>query len=157
MAFDVNNPYFRTKVLTASPEQLRLMLIDGAIHFMELGRDGLAGKDYEAVYENLSQAKAILLELINALRPEHDAELCARLSALYTFMFTELTRASTEREPAVVDTVIELMRFERETWVLLMQKVAEERGEAPAAASNPLPEVTTRAADGARQTLSVQG
>ena len=31
MAFDINNPYFRTKVLTASPEQLRLYLIEGAL------------------------------------------------------------------------------------------------------------------------------
>ncbi|MEM1165592.1 MAG: flagellar export chaperone FliS [Planctomycetota bacterium] len=159
MAFDVNNPYFRTKVLTASPEQLRLMLIDGGIHFMELGRDALAKKDFEGVYENISQAKAILLELINALRPEHAPDLCERLSSLYTFMFTELTRASTERSPEVVDKVIELMRFERETWVMLMEKVAKERDAEQAAPTNPLPEVTTRSVEGdtARPTLSVQG
>ena len=30
---DTSNAYLRTKVMTASPEELRLMLLDGAIRF----------------------------------------------------------------------------------------------------------------------------
>ena len=42
--------YLRTKVMTASPGELRLMLIDGAIRFSEQARTGLEANDFEAVY-----------------------------------------------------------------------------------------------------------
>ena len=67
-AFDVNNPYFRTKVLTASPGELRLMLLEGAVRYIGLGREGLASKDYEKVYEGFSQARSIVMELMNVNR-----------------------------------------------------------------------------------------
>ncbi|MEM9083714.1 MAG: flagellar export chaperone FliS [Planctomycetota bacterium] len=163
MAFDINNPYFRTKVLTASPEQLRLMLIEGAIHFMELGRDALEVKNFEVSFENLSQAKAIVLELINALRPEHDPQLAEKLSGLYTFMFTELTQAGFDKDPKRVNSVIRLMEYERETWILLMEKLAKDNGEdSTALSANTLPEVadnyqSQEKPSGPRRPISMQG
>ncbi len=127
MASDVNNPYFRTKVMTATPEQLRMMLIDGAIAFMQQGRDGLASRDYERSYDGLSQAKAIILEMINALKPDVSPDLCARLQALYVYMFRLLTEGSFEKDIAKIDEAIELMEYERETWQLLLEKLAGER------------------------------
>ncbi|MCA9307843.1 MAG: flagellar protein FliS, partial [Phycisphaerales bacterium] len=94
MAFDVNNPYFRTKVMTATPEQLRMMLLEGALQFMRDGREGLAARNYEKSYDGFSQAKAIILELMNALKPEVAPELCARLQALYVYIFRLLTEGS---------------------------------------------------------------
>lgn len=144
MAFDIHNPYFRNKVLTATPEQLRLMLFDGAIHFLELGVEGLDEKNYEKVFENLSQGKAIVLELMSSLKPEHDPDLCAKLTALYTFMYSEITQASFSKDVARLEKVIELIRYERETWVLLMERVAQERGESGSSVSAGLPEVSER-------------
>ncbi len=152
MAFDINNPYFRTKVLTASPEQLRLYLLDGAIHFMRDGRDGMVERDFESVFENFRQAKAIILELMNSLRPEIDPELCQRLSSIYTFVYTELTQGSFEKDLERIDNAIELMEYDRETWVLLLEQVKEENGDRqapPSAAQNQAPAAGSR--------LSVEG
>jgi flagellar protein FliS len=121
------NPYLKTKILTASPEELRLMLIEGAIRFSRSGRDALATKDYEGVFENLTKAKEIILELMNALRPEMEPELCGNLERLYNFMYRRLMDANVERDPSIVDEVIDLLEYDRETWVLLMEKVATER------------------------------
>lgn len=132
------NAYLRTKVMTSSPEELRLMLIEGAIRFTRVGREGLVNKDYERVYEGFTRAKDILMELINALRPEVDPELCKRLSALYTFMYRRLMDASLEKNPAIADEVLDLLEYERETWVMLMDKVAKER--AGAGGPNAAPE-----------------
>jgi N utilization substance protein A len=57
------------------------------------------------------------------MRPEVDPDLCERLHGLYTFMYNELVEASFQRDPARVDTVIQLLEFERETWVMLMRKL----------------------------------
>ena len=125
------NAYLRTKVLTASPEELRLMLLDGAIKFARQGRDGLTTRNYEASYNGVSQCRNIVLELLTSIRPDPDPDLASRIRAVYTFMYTELVNASMEKSVEKIDSVIKLLEYERETWVLLMQKLAEERGVAP--------------------------
>lgn len=124
------NAYLRTKVLTASREELRLMLLDGAIKFANQGREGLAARNYEASYNGISQCRNIVLELLTTIKPEFDPELCERVKAIYTFLYTELVEASLQRSVEKLDGVIKILQYERETWVMLMQKVAAERGAA---------------------------
>ncbi|MHC4976139.1 MAG: flagellar export chaperone FliS [Planctomycetota bacterium] len=124
------NAYLQSKVMSASPEELRLMLIEGAIKFARQGRQGLESKDYEAVFEGFSRAKDIILELINGLRPEVAPELCERLKGLYTYMYTRLMDSSLEKDPTIADEVIELLEYDRQTWVMLMDQLRQERGEA---------------------------
>lgn len=148
------NAYLRTKVLTASPEELRLMLLDGAIKFARQGREGLAAKNYEASYNGLSQCRNIVLELITTIRPQYNPEVCERVKAVYTFLYRELIEGSMEKNVARIDGVIKLLEYERETWVMLMTKLSEERAAAkgaPTASAAPIP-----VGAGARAPLSVQ-
>ena len=117
--------YLRDRVLASSPAELRLMLLDGAIRFAEQARRGYETRDYELSYEGTTRAQAILLELMNALRPTESPELCGRLSALYTFMYSSLVQASSSREVATVDEVVRLLRYERETWSMAMAEIAK--------------------------------
>ena len=139
MSADSNpaNAYLRTKVLTATPEELRLMLLDGAIKFARQGREGLAGRDYEASYNGITQSRNIVLELLTTVRPEPDPELATRVKAVYTFLYTELVNASIDRSVEKLDRVIELLEFERETWVLLMQQLGQERATNKTTAQEP--------------------
>jgi len=121
------NTYLRTKVMTASPEELRLLLIDGAIKFARQAREGLEKKDFEQSFNGFSQCRAIVLELLNTIRPEPDPALAAHVQSLYAFMYGELVNASMEKSAARVDSVLELLSYERETWVMLMNQLAEER------------------------------
>lgn len=123
--------YLRTKVLTAGPEELRLMLLDGAIRFATQGRAGLACKDYEASFSGLSQCRGIVLELMTTIRPDADPELAQRVRSVFSFMFSELVEASFSKDPARVDGVIRLLQYERETWELAMRKLVEERARRP--------------------------
>ena len=115
--------------MTAGPEELRLLLFDGAIRFAQMARDGLVEHNAERAYEGITRAQSILIELINSLRPEHDRELCRNLSSLYTFMYSRLVDAATERDAAMVDEVLELLQFERQTWVMVMDKLVESNRE----------------------------
>ena len=125
------NAYLRTRVMTASPEELRLMLIEGSIRFAHQAADGLDARDFESAHSGFTQCRAIVLELMNTIRPEHNPELAERVRGLYTFLYSELVDASFEKDSGKVRRVIELLDYERETWVMLMRKVAEERGQAP--------------------------
>jgi flagellar protein FliS len=155
--------YLKTKVTTASPLELRQMLVDGAIRFIESARRGLQAKDYEALYVGVTRCQAILMELINALRPEHNPELCQRLSALYTYMYTRLMKASSERNLEVLDEVLNLLRYERETWDMAQAKLIEENTAAarlqdtPHAAPPRDPALQPRPTDLIGATVSLRG
>jgi flagellar protein FliS len=136
MASDTPNPYLKTKVMTASPAQLRLMLLDGAIKFLQQGKAGIAAKDYEALYNGISRCQDIIMELINGLRPEQSRELCDRLSGLYTYMYRQLVHACTERDEAAAEEVLGLLRYERETWVMLMDQLEKENAAGAADAAD---------------------
>ncbi len=127
MTASETSAYLRTKVNTANPVELRLMLFDGAIKFAENARRGLQESDYETSYNGISRCQAILMELINSLCPDQDPDLCKKLSALYTFMYTRLIAASSDRDPAIVGEVLELLRYERETWSMLIEKLAQDQ------------------------------
>jgi flagellar protein FliS len=150
------NAYLRTKVLTASPEQLRLMLLEGALRFVNQGRDGLLARDYAASFDGFSKCRNILIELMNSMRPDLAPELCATVHSLYVFIYQTVVEASLEKDVAKADKAIELLDFERETWLLAMNKLTQEKrgGTNTATASASVHPV---AAQTERRSLSLQG
>lgn len=145
------NAYLRTRVMTASREELRLLLLEGALKFTRQARQALDTRDYETLFHGTDSARNIVLELITTIRPELNPSLAEQVRSLYTFLYVRLTEASFEKNQTKFDEVINLLEYERETWVLLMQKLASERaGEAPGAAAPSDHEAP-------RQPLSVQG
>ena len=118
------NSYLRDAVMTASPEQLQLMLYDGAIKFALQGKDALAAKDFETSYNKLSRAQAIILEMLNGLRREVNPELCDRMAGIYNFLYRKLVDASVHKDTAAIDDAVKVLSYQRETWVMLLEKVA---------------------------------
>lgn len=130
------NPYLRTQIMTASPEQLRLMLYDGAIKFAGQARAAMADNRLEESYEGLMRAQKIVLELSTSLKRDTEPELTEKMSALYTFIYRKLVEANIERNTAALDEAIKLLQFERDTWRMLMEKIAaSEGGNTPAPTS----------------------
>ena len=121
--------YLTNRVLTASREELRLILIEGALKFAHQARVGLETKNHEQSFEGFSNCRAIVVELLTSINPEHDPDLTDKVRGVYMFIFSELVHASAERSITRLDTVIELLDFERETWVMLMEKLASERAQ----------------------------
>lgn len=118
------NPYLKTKILTASPEELRLMLYDGAIRFCRQSRDAMEAQDFEQSYNGLMRAQKIVLELSTSLNHSIAPELCDKLSALYTYIYRRLVDANLKRELEPIDEAIKLLDYERQTWQMLMQKLS---------------------------------
>jgi flagellar protein FliS len=138
------NAYLKTRVLAASPAELRLMLIEGAIRFTELARSGITESHPENMFNGFSKARAIITELISGLNPEAAPELCERLTSLYTFVFTRLVEASSERSVEICDEVLELLRYEQETWSLLVASLVNENESASTLET--MPSVSTNGA-----------
>ncbi len=122
--------YLKTTVMTASPEVLTLMLWDGAIRFAEQGKEAILKKDIEGSYKSLVRAQKIITELTTALKRDIDPDLTEKLAALYNFIYRRLVAANISKDEKLVDDAIELMRHQRETWVMLMDKLSKERASA---------------------------
>ena len=86
--------YLRAKVLTATPEQLQLMLYDGAIRFAEQGKTAIAERRFDKSFESLTRAQNILSELKHGLRHDLAPETCKNLAGLYDFAFLRLVQAN---------------------------------------------------------------
>jgi len=121
------NAYLKTKVMTASPEELRLMLIDGAIKFARQAMSGLENKNPELTYSGFSQCRDIVLELLNTIKPEYAPQIAKSVQDLYTFLYGELVKASINKDQGILREVIDLLEYERETWVLTMAQLVHER------------------------------
>ncbi|MBK8266898.1 MAG: flagellar export chaperone FliS [Planctomycetes bacterium] len=128
MSQDASGEYFKNAVMTATPEQLQLMLYDGAIRFAGQARDALVRGDFEESCEKLIRAQNIVLEMRNGLRHDVNESLCTQMSALYTFIYNRLVEGNMKRSPGAIDEALKILNHQRETWQLLLDKVRVERG-----------------------------
>ncbi len=124
---DSINPYLKTKVMTANPEELRLMLFEGAIKFCRQALDAIGKADCEKMYNAILRAQKIIIELSNALKHDEAPDLCDKLAALYNFMYRRLVDANISRDADIINEVIRLLEYERETWLMVMGKIKKQR------------------------------
>jgi len=137
----LENPYLRDAVMTATPEQLQLMLYDGAIRMALQARDAIERRDFETSFNKLSRAQSIVLEMQNGLNYEVNRPLCERMAAIYNFIYRKLIDANVGRNVADIDDALKVLRVERETWQILVDKVnhlrdGDEIASSPASAFN---------------------
>lgn len=111
--------------MTAGPLQLRMLLYDGALKFSRQARAALEREDFEQSYTNLARTQNIVLELSNSLDHDQAPDVCDRLAALYNYIYRQLVNANLTRDIQIVDEVIHLIEYERETWRQLMEKMGE--------------------------------
>lgn len=119
--------YLRAKVMTATPEQLQLMLYDGAIRFAEQARKALEEKNFEQSYLLISRAQKIITELTSSLRPQVDSDLCGKLASLYNYIYRKLIDANIHHTIESLDEALNLLRFQRETWSMLLHKLGQQK------------------------------
>lgn len=111
--------YRQTAIQTAPPEQLVVMLYDGAVRFLEQAKTALQeGKDAS---EPLNRAQDIVVELSASLN-RSAGEVAGNLARLYDFWLHWLLMAQIHRDPAKVDEVLGMARELREAWGTIAQQ-----------------------------------
>ncbi len=124
--------YLRTKVLTATPEQLQLMLYDGAITFVEQAKAALEHQNFEQSYNGISRAQKIITELTSSLRHEIAPETCGKLAGLYNFVYRKLVEANIGHEIKPLNEALGILRYQRETWMMLLEMLGKSKAAAVA-------------------------
>lgn len=126
---NTSNQYLKTQVMTASPEQLQLMLYDGAIRFGEQARQAIEEHDVERSYQAIGRVEKIVMEMASSMRDDLAPETCANMRRLYMFCYDRLVQANTKKNLDALDEALEVLRHLRETWIMLMGKLRKENND----------------------------
>ncbi|NOY13702.1 MAG: flagellar export chaperone FliS [Deltaproteobacteria bacterium] len=127
------NQYQNNQVTTASPEQVLIMLYDGAIRFVRQAKsaivDGRLGDKATAI----GKAIAIITEFSNTLDYEVGGEIAQDLNRLYDFMVRELSAVNARNQPERLDPVEKILQELRDAFVAAAE--INRRNLAPGAAA----------------------
>ncbi len=110
------NQYQQNHVLSASPEQILLMLYDGAIRFTRQAIAGLEDDNLPHFHHGIKKSMAIISEFSNSLDHRIGGEIAENLDALYNFMIRELTLANLHKDADKLRVVEKLLVDLRATW-----------------------------------------
>lgn len=121
MTYSALNQYKQNTVFTATPEELTLMLYDGAIKFMNIGKYNIENKDMEKSHGALIRAQDIILELKLSLNKDY--EISDNLDTLYDFVMEKLLDANINKKAEPIDEALEIITEIRDTWKEAMKSV----------------------------------
>lgn len=130
------NKYQQNQISTASPEQILLMLYDGAIRFVRKAICGIENDDSSLRMYGVSKTMAIVTEFSNSLNREIGGKIAEDLDALYDFMIRELTAANLEKNIEKLQVVEKLLVDLRQTWGEAVEINKKENGAQKPSASS---------------------
>jgi flagellar secretion chaperone FliS len=107
--------YRQSAVLTASPEQLVVMLYDGARRFLGQATVAMRAGDVETSHVKLRRAEAIISHLLETLDLDQ-GEIAGRLGSIYLFCNRHLNEARLQRDPQKIEQVNSLLGELRSAW-----------------------------------------
>jgi flagellar secretion chaperone FliS len=121
--------YQKGAVNGASPLRLVIMLYEGALRFMEAGKDAMGKGDLERQNQSLQKAQKIVMELMSCLDMEKGGEISKNLLALYTYVLNELIESNVKDDQAGIDRGIKIMSDLRESWIEIERSMKAKKGE----------------------------
>lgn len=117
------NPYAKyqnSKILTASPAELTLMLYDGAIKFGNIAIAAMQEKDIQKAHLNIIKVERIINEFRSSLDRKYPV--AQDFDNIYTYLLQRLFQANVKKDPEIMEEIIGHLRTLRETWVEVMKK-----------------------------------
>lgn len=124
---NVYSQYNNSKVLTASPAELTLMLYDGAIKFCNIAIVGIEQKDIEKTHINITKTEKIIDYLRQTLDMRYPV--AEDFDRMYEHLAKSLIEANLKKDKAILEEVCDHMRSIRDTWKEVM-RINKEMGTA---------------------------
>lgn len=116
-----HDSYVEAQIMSATPQKLRLMMIEGAIRFAKQTIQLWEAKDNERALQSIVRVRNIVSELLSWICNDQ-SELTNKVAGLYLYVYQTLTTAQLRRDCVLVQEAIAVLEIERETW----QRVCED-------------------------------
>lgn len=122
------NPYAQyqnSKILTASPAELTLMLYEGAIKFGNIAIEAIENKEIEKAHNNIIRVQKIIDEFRATLNRKYPV--AEEFDKIYRYLLRRLLEANATKDEEIMKEVVGHLRSMRDNWKEVMKKVKEER------------------------------
>lgn len=114
--------YAKSRILTASPAELTLMLYEGAIKFCNIAIVACENNDIEKAHNNIRKTDRIIEEFELTLDTKYPV--AKDFQAVYTYMRSCLRQAMITKDPQILEEVLKHLRTMRDTWKEVMKLTA---------------------------------
>ena len=122
------NPYAQyqnSRILTASPAELTLMLYEGAIKFGNIAVMGMKQKDIEKAHVNIKKVQRIVAEFRATLDMKYPV--AQDFERVYVYLTQRLVQANIKKDKEILEEVCTHLRSMRDTWKEVMRLVREKQ------------------------------
>lgn len=113
----INNPYARYKqssIMTASPEELVLMLYNGAMKFLRQAIIHIENRDIPSAHKAIIRVQDITIEFMSNVDRKY--EVGKNLYNLYDFIHNKLVQANVSKSITLLEEVYDMYKELRDTW-----------------------------------------
>jgi len=111
--------YNNSKIMTASPAELSLMLYEGAIKFCNIAIIAIEQKDIEKAHINITKANNIIMEFQITL--DHKYLVAQEFQNVYDYIYDRLVEANIKKDKEIMEEVLLHLRGLRDTWKEVMR------------------------------------
>ena len=111
--------YNNSKILTASPAELTLMLYDGAIKFANIAVMGMEQNDIQKAHNNIIRVHRIIEEFRNTLDRKYPV--AEDFDRIYVYLLKRLYEANVKKDKEIMEEVLTHLRSMRDTWIQVMK------------------------------------
>lgn len=113
------NQYKENSIITASPEELTLMLYNGLIKFIMQSQVAINENDFEKAHTSNIRAQDIIIEFEMTLNMDY--ELSHYLMPIYDYMHHRLLEANIKKSSEILEEVLGFAKDLRDTWSQAMK------------------------------------
>ena len=110
--------YNNSKILTASPAELTLMLYEGAIKFTNIAIMAIEKNDIEKAHNNIKRVERIIEEFRSTL--DHKYPVAEDFDRVYVYLLQRLFEANIKKDKEILEEVNTHLRSMRDTWKEVM-------------------------------------
>jgi flagellar protein FliS len=115
-----DDEYLEGRVLTARPEQLHLLVVEGAIRHARRAKQMFENGDEEGGLHELISSREFVGEMIGGLDRERGPEIVEQVAPLFIFVYRRLAEAEVLSEPGRIDDALRILEMHHETWLSLL-------------------------------------
>lgn len=115
--------YNNSKIMTASPGELTLMLYEGAIKFCNIAIAAIEHNDIEKAHTNIVKAEKIIEEFRATL--DHKYPVAEDFEKVYVYIYERLVEANMKKDKDILEEVLRHLRTMRDTWKEVMVRAKQ--------------------------------
>lgn len=119
MALNAYAQYNNSKIMTASPAELSLMLYEGAIKFCNIAIMGIEQNDIEKAHTNIVKTENIIEEFRATLNHKYSS--AEDFENIYKYIYNRLIEANIKKDKEILEEVLGHLRGLRDTWKEVMR------------------------------------